>query len=111
MRSIPDKSMYHLTKPIERDPACIEINVKCSACKFEKQSDNRFRLRVFYNLDPHCEKMPDWLLNNIMKAVAGVFMKMIAAKAENLPKDYQDILVERKEYYDIVLRKYERGYL
>ena len=55
--------------------------------------------------------MPDWLLNNIMKVVAAVFLKMIASKSENLPKDYIKILEEKKDFYAEMLRKFERGYL
>jgi len=66
---------------------------------------------MYYNIDPQCDHMPDWLLNNSCKVVAAVAMKLIASKAENLPKVYKDTHTERKDYYDVIMKKFERGYL
>ena len=40
MRTSNEKSMYHYTNPINRDPQCVAVDVKCQATQFEKVSEN-----------------------------------------------------------------------
>jgi len=55
--------------------------------------------------------MPDWLLNNISKIIAAVFMKQIAKRSKNLYDYdiYKTIMdCKKKVYYEYLPMKLER---
>ena len=66
--------VYLQDKEIPRDKSCEEIDAQCLLLKVQRLEQNKQRVRVLMTVDPKCENMPDWLLNNICKVLAAAFM-------------------------------------
>lgn len=67
-------------------------------------------MRVLKTINPKCDNMPDWLLNNISKILAAAFMTQVAKRSENLYtyEIYKEIMVQKKAYYGNLHTKLER---
>lgn len=68
-------------------------------------------MRVFCNVDPHLDNMPQWLLNQAIKCIALVFLQKVASMARNLPQSYKDLITQKKGFYDQVRERMARSLL
>lgn len=74
LRSI-EGDIYHKDLKVEKDPDMVECDIHYAAIKIVRISENKQKVRMLTNIDPKCDHMPDWLLNNTCKLLAAVFMK------------------------------------
>lgn len=66
---------------VERDPQLVEIEFEYSSAFVEILDDNKQRLRFMFRADPQMTTLPQWFINQGMKAVALVFLTMIGRMA------------------------------
>ena len=66
---------YLAGKTINKDPKATAVEVTNAAWILHRLGDNKTKFSSYISMDPKCDKIPDWLLNNICKMVAAVFMK------------------------------------
>lgn len=75
MRSNPGTTYLGGKEIVKDTKKCVEIDVDNAAWFVQKMDDTKTKFSSYVSLDPKCDKLPDWLLNNLCKMLATVFMK------------------------------------
>ena len=60
---------------------------------------------MIINGDPHMDYIPQKLINWALKNVCRVFLKLVESKAKKLPHMYEELMKEKKDFYDEIQRK------
>ena len=100
LRSTDKGDTYFKTLPIIKDPNTIECEVSHCCFIVKRISTNKQKLKVCIDVDPKCENLPDWLLNNICKVFSAVLLNQIAKRAESFKPEYQELYKKNINIYN-----------
>lgn len=86
---------------IERGPKTCDVTVKYGGFIIEDLSENCQRVSSYILFNPNLkDKIPDWILPYLIKSIAVVFHSQYGKRCLNLPKKNQNLIQEKKLFYD-----------
>ncbi|TNV77941.1 hypothetical protein FGO68_gene8534 [Halteria grandinella] len=90
---------------LKRNPKYVRVDVHRSFIYAQMLDPTHCTLKMVINGDPHITFIPQKLINFTLKNVIGVFIRQIGKKAQKLPQEYVDLIEQKSEYYEAIMRK------
>ncbi len=90
---------------IQRDPKNVTTDIHKAFIYSKSLGDDKCLLKMVVNADPHLDYIPQRILNWGLKNVIGVWLHLIQKRAKNLPEKNLQMMQEKKEFYDELMRK------
>ena len=92
MSSVDTEGSSWLGNEIKNNSSYVYTDIHKAFIYAEVLDENRCRMKMIINADPHVDFIPQKLINWCLKNVIGVFLKYIASKAKNLPEEYKSLI-------------------
>jgi len=90
---------------LERNSSNVNCDIHKAFMHVQYVSEEKCRLKMILNCNPHLSCIPQSLINFFLKNVIGHFVTLVQKKSQTMGDEYTQLQEEKKEFYDVVKEK------